>query len=192
MATAGNPSAPRHSAERPGSACQAQAGARIPALLGRAVPLALASFHAWLFWTHATSGRLLEPGTAIRWLLAALLLGGFIALRRLGLPVLLGRKALVLWLLVVLLHCHATWSAGPGPDAASLPQSLTAFASQLVDAAGGVLLGLGLLILLARRHAIRPRALPFLEARSLAACPTLGSHGFRLSPRPPPSALLIA
>jgi hypothetical protein len=192
MATAGNPSAPRHPAERPGSACPAQAGATIPALLGRAVPLGLASFHAWLFWTHATSGRLLEPGTAIRWLLAALLLGGFIALRRLGLPILFGRRALVLWLLVGLLHCHAAWSEGPVLDTLSLPPSLTAFASQLVDAAGGVLLGLGLLIVLARRHAIRPRALPFREARSRAASPTLGSRGFRLSPRPPPSALLVA
>ena len=186
MATAGIPSIAKGPTERRRSASRTSARAGIPALVGLVALLALASFHAWLFWTHATSGRLLEPGTAARWLVAALILGGFMALRRLGLPVLLGRKALVLWLLVVLLHCHAAWSAGPGLDTVSLPQSVTVFASQLGVAAGGVLLGLALLILLARRHAIRPRALPCREARSLAGSPTLGSHGFPFSPRPPP------
>jgi len=186
MATAGIPSIAKGPTERRRSASRTSARAGIPALVGLVALLALASFHAWLFWTHATSGRLHEPGTAIRWLLAALLLGGFIALRRLGLPVLFGRRALVLWLLVGLLHCHAAWSEGPVLDTLSLPPSITAFASQLVGAVGSVLLALGLLVLLARRHATRPRALPFREARSRAASPTLGSHGLRFSPRPPP------
>jgi hypothetical protein len=74
--------------------------------------LALVLFHAALFWNHIGEGRLLDPAVAARWSLAVLLLLAMAALRRAGVPLLWGRRALVVWVLAALLH----WTAAPAAD----------------------------------------------------------------------------
>ena len=76
------------------------------------VTLALVVFHAALFWNQIGEGRLFDPAVAARWSMAALLLLALAALRRAGVPLLWGRRALVVWVLVALLH----WTAAPPAD----------------------------------------------------------------------------
>lgn len=161
----------------------------VQVLAGRCAVAVLTAFHAWLFWVHATTGRLLDPATAFRWFAGALILCGFVAMRRLGGPLLWGRKALVFWLLVVLLHCSAVGAELNGPAAGMIPESVSVLVVQIATAAPGVLLGLGLLSLLARRHGARPRALPLAAVRGFACGTPLAGHVFRFSPRPPPDRL---
>jgi hypothetical protein len=71
---------------------------------GLVAALALASFHIFLFWNRLVGGDLLDPAIALRWVAAAGLVSALAALRRMGVPLARGRKALVIWLLVVLLH----------------------------------------------------------------------------------------
>lgn len=163
------------------------AGAR--AVLGPAAVAALTGFHAWLFWTHAITGRLLDPATALRWVAAALIVAGFVARHRLGRPLTSGRQALVLWLLVALLHGHAAVSARGLPAAAAIPESVSVLIVQIATAAPGVLLGLGLLLLLARRHGARPRARSRIGVLHFACGIPLAGHFFRFAPRPPPDLL---
>ena len=80
-----------------------------------------------------------------------------------------------------------TGAAGHLP-AAALPETVNVVLTQIA-AAPVVLLGTGLLLLLARRHVERPRALALVELRRfLCGTPLAGNH-FRFSPRPPPQLL---
>ncbi len=80
----------------------------------RALPVGLITlllaFHAWLFVSSITTGRVLELGVALRWAAGLGLSAAFVALWRLGVPLLRGRKALVLWILVGVLHASAVAS----------------------------------------------------------------------------------
>ena len=156
---------------------------------GRSVIAGLAGFHASLLWVHATTGRLLDPATALRWVAAALILAGFLALRRGGRPLASGRRALVLWLLVAMLHGHAMAGAARSVEAASVPETVTVFLTQIAVTAPAVLIGASLILLLARRHVDRPRALALAEARRSVGGVPLAGHVFRFSPRPPPRLL---
>ncbi len=64
----------------------------------------LALLHGQLLWQRIASYTLLEPLVALRWGVAMLVLAGFVYLRRAGISVVLGHKALILWLLVLLVH----------------------------------------------------------------------------------------
>jgi len=77
--------------------------------------LALVVFHISLFWERLIGGDLVDPAVALRWLAAAGLVAALVFLRRMGVPVASGRKAFVLWLLVLLLHA----SGGRAPAASS-------------------------------------------------------------------------
>jgi hypothetical protein len=156
---------------------------------GRSVIAGLAGFHASLFWVHATTGRLLDPATALRWVAAALILAGFLTLRRVGRPLATSRRALVLWLLVVLLHGHAAVGVADGVPAAAVPETVTVLLTQIAVTAPAALLGAGLILLLARRHVTRPRALARADARRSVGSAPLAGHVFRFSPRPPPRLL---
>lgn len=100
---------------------------------------ALVLLHLAIFWSHLDSGALLDPAIAGRWLLGVVLVGFLVLLRRRGVPLLWGRRALVVWMLVVLLH----WTAGaPGqpatieaPHATGILFLLPATAAPLVAAA---------------------------------------------------------
>lgn len=188
MRIAENPS-PARTRDRASFAPDSGGRPSIRLVLTRSGFTALAGFHAWLFWVHATTGRLLDPATTSRWVAAALILIGFLALRRVGRPLASGRRALVLWLLVALLHGHAAVGAAGGVPAAAVPETVTVLLTQIAVAAPAVLLGAGLILMLARRHIGRPRALALTEARRSVGSAPLAGHVFRFSPRPPPRLL---
>jgi hypothetical protein len=71
---------------------------------GLALTGALAGFHFLLLWRRIQDLSLLQPGVALRWLVAAALLAAMACLTRTGGSLFRGRRALVLWLLVLLLH----------------------------------------------------------------------------------------
>ena len=75
--------------------------------LGLAAAATLAVLHASLLWDRVVQGRLSDPVVAVRWLAAVVLMGALLALRRRGVSLLWGRRALVFWLLVLLLHAGA-------------------------------------------------------------------------------------
>ena len=148
--------------------------------------LALVLFHAALFWNHIGEGRLLDPAVAARWSLAVLLLLAMAALRRAGVPLLWGRRALVVWLLVALLH----WTAAPPADGGA-PTNGGAIGLLFVDLPAGASVtlltaSLFLLILLGARRT--PRSTCALRASAPAAerrhAPLLSGH---LASRAPPS-----
>ena len=120
---------------------------------------ALALFHVSLLWTRLVDGQLLDPLVAVRWLGAAALTGGLIALRRRGVSLVTGRRALVVWLLVVLLH----WSATPAVAVAYDGQPST---SELIfvvpSTAAAALVGLGLLVATFAASRVRRPALACL------------------------------
>ena len=96
-------------------------------------------FHGVLFCLHLVDGRLFEPAVAMRWAMAGVLLAVLIAFRRVGLPLVIGRRAMVVWTLAALLHLNAsgpptseTLSSNLPPNPAHalflLPVSAAAFA----------------------------------------------------------------
>lgn len=146
---------------------------------------ALVAFHAWLLWSHVVQGRALEPQTAVRWLAAALVLAAFRSLSRHGLPLLWGRRAIVLWLLVILIHCHATWTGDVAGFQIGIPETIHALA-QLAEPA--VVLGLILFSLLTAAAAWSPgRRVEHVRPARIAGLPSSG-YLFARSPRPPPAA----
>jgi hypothetical protein len=157
----------------------------LPGHAGRVAVLLLVAHHAWLLGARILDGQIVDPLVALRWTAAALLATAFLGLRRLGLPLVRGRKAIVLWLLVVLLHAHAAWvPATTGAPAAGRETVATAAAPVV---AGSVLaLGLFLLTLLLRET--RPAVALARGPLSGEAPPRLAASGFllRLSARPPP------
>lgn len=64
----------------------------------------VALYHAFLLWQRVADLTLFEPVIAARWLATLVLLLGLFRLHRRGVPLIWGRKALVFWLLVLLLH----------------------------------------------------------------------------------------
>jgi hypothetical protein len=68
---------------------------------------ALVLFHAWLMGRRLSDPTALDPRVLLRWLAALAVVGALLWLRRLGLPLLRGRKALALWTVALLLHGNA-------------------------------------------------------------------------------------
>ncbi len=154
--------------------------------LGRLGFAALALFHGWLLGAHLLDGRAFAPATAIRWALALLVLVGFRALSRRGLPLFFGRRAVGLWLLVVIIHCSAAWEGGAAAALdRAIPESVTALAQ---FSAATAVLGLAL------AAALASAAQPWAGGRPAFSVPVpvagLPASGFRygFSPRPPPLA----
>jgi hypothetical protein len=69
-----------------------------------AVLAALVLFHAWLAGRRLADQSALDPHVLLRWLAGLGVVGALLWLRRLGLPLLRGRKALALWTVALLLH----------------------------------------------------------------------------------------
>jgi hypothetical protein len=72
--------------------------------LGLVAVASLVLLHVSILWARVTQGQLGEPLVAVRWGAAFVLLFALAALRRRGVPLLWGRRALVFWLLVLVLH----------------------------------------------------------------------------------------
>jgi hypothetical protein len=143
-------------------------------------------FHVDLLVAQALDGRLLEPATLLRWTIGGLLLAGFVAVQRVGMPVIRGREAAVFWLLVALLHGPAALrseasGAEVRPVAATLATSVVAL--------GGALLGALALAGLNRRQGHTP---PFPSTGRLQTDRpidrTASPFRLALAPRPPPAA----
>lgn len=115
---------------------------------GLIAALALAIFHISLFWDRLLGGDLFDPAIALRWVAAAGLVAALAALRRMGVPLASGRKAFVIWLLVVLLH--ASGRAVPVAPGDSPTGVDTTWIFVLPSAVGVV--GLGLLCATAARR----------------------------------------
>lgn len=77
---------------------------RLIGLGGFALTAGLAVFHGGLLWQRLTDGSLLQPVVVVRWAVSALLVLALYRLWSRGLPVVRGRRAGVLWMVVVLLH----------------------------------------------------------------------------------------
>jgi hypothetical protein len=92
---------------------------------GLMAALALAIFHIFLFWDRLVGGDLFDPAIALRWLAAAGLVSALAALRRMGVSLASGRKAFVIWLLVVLLHAsgRSVPVVAPGDSLAEIDAS---------------------------------------------------------------------
>ena len=153
---------------------------------GRIAVTSLVAFHGWLLWTHAFGGRAIDLQTAARWAVAILVLAGFRALHRCGMPLFWGRRAIVLWLLVVVLHCSAVWAGEATSLDVGIPETISVLAQLTVPAAS--VLGMIFLGLAAARLAGVPAGIDWHEAPvNFAGLPASGLI-FRFSPRPPPVA----
>ena len=156
--------------------------------LVQAAILVLACFHAWLFRAQILDGKFFEPAMAARWIAAALILTAFLALRRRGVPVLWGRRAVVLWLFVVFLHWHAI-AASPGAarDASTLPAAAGAVATTIGLAPVVAALGLAVLAALRRREAAGLRVVRLVAAGATGSGAVLAGTVLQISSRPPPA-----
>ena len=153
---------------------------------GRLALSVLLAFHAWLLWTHLVGGRPLELQTAARWLVALGVLVGFRALRRRGVSPFLGKRAGVLWLLVVLIHCHAVWNSQPVSLELGIPETAEVFAKLAAPlVAVFTLLFAG--ALLARLFVLGPAWLAGGSSPHVSGLLSPG-FGIRFLPRPPPIA----
>ena len=77
---------------------------RIPKIVRHLPLVVLSVYHLELLLERIAERSLLQPQIGLRWLASLGLLYGFYRLRRSGRPWLLGRRAVVLWLLVAALH----------------------------------------------------------------------------------------
>ncbi len=104
-----------------------------------ALAAVLAVFHGRLLWQRLTDGSLLQPVVVARWGVSVLLIAALLRLWSRGLPVLRGRRAGVLWLIVALLHAFTP--GGPLPEAelvgeGMLPAALALLAFLAIGLAG--------------------------------------------------------
>lgn len=166
----------------------AQVAPRQPLLVvaSRAAALALIAFHVWLLWAHILTGRLLDPAVATRWVVGAGLFAGLVGLKRLGVPVLFGRNAAVIWTLVAVLHCHAAITT---PAAGAHPSGPSAAVLVVPVTLGSAAFGLGLLLWLAvrQRPVVRPRPSAWFVGPMATAGVATALHVLTLAPRPPPN-----
>jgi hypothetical protein len=145
---------------------------------------ALIAFHGWLFAGQIAAGRLDDPWLVFRWIAAALLVGGLIAVRRRESSI-FGRKSVAIWVLAALLHGPAISDLPADFNSFALPETVaTTFVQLLSSAALGAGLWLLAALLLARR---RTATLRYARVRDLA--PTGGlslRNSPHFAPRPPP------
>jgi hypothetical protein len=132
----------------------ARAGMRVLKLAGAAGVVALVAFHVFLLWDRLTGGQMFDPAVALRWVSAAGLIAALVGLRRHGVPLLSGRRALLVWLLVALLH----WTTGPPTAASDIPtgDASASLIFVLPSTAATALLGVGLLLATLTTRRARP------------------------------------
>ncbi len=114
---------------------------RLVGLGGFALTAVITVFHGGLLWQRLTDGSMLQPVVVVRWIVSALLVFALLRLWRRGLPVLRGRRAGVLWLVVVLLHAFTPGASLPAVEQVSdgiLPAALAMLALLVLGAAIGV------------------------------------------------------
>jgi hypothetical protein len=153
------------------------------------VGLLLALFHAWVLARQAWAGELVDLAVLGRWLVAAGLVYAVVALRRKGVSVFSGRKAVAIWLLAALLHAPAVARQLDSPDLPAVPDFVVAL-TQATAAASIVGLVLLAALVFSRAASRRPLVQHGRRDRSRHALPGAlapGAH-FVFAPRPPPIA----
>ena len=147
----------------------------------------LVLFHVWLLADQVWTGQLAEPERLFRWGVALALAGALVALKRRRAS-LLGRKAIAIWLLAVLLHAPAVADRLAASSLPALPGAAVTL-SQIVLASVTVAL---LRLLLGFRTPRKASASsPRLPGAVICAGPigVLSPDAFlRIAPRPPPRA----
>jgi len=154
-------------------------------LAGLGAVAALAALHLEILAERLRDESLAEPAVALRWLLAAALLGAASAVRRRGVALLRGRAGLVLALAVLLLHVGAPSSSGTTPDLTALLAALPAGI-----ALGGVVAGAAWRGRAPARR-LAPRSGDARRDRR-SRRPSLGGLQSHFVPRPPPRLALAA
>ena len=99
---------------------------RLLMLTGPVVIGALVLYHVALFWDRVVSQTLFEPAVGLRWILTLALVWMAWRFRGAGVPLLRGKKALVFWLLVAVLHASFAGPLAVAGSPASLDGSGTA------------------------------------------------------------------
>lgn len=152
---------------------------------GAAGAAGLMVFHARLLWLRASGGSILDSSVGLRWGLAALLLGAALALRRRALWLPNGRRALIFWLLVAVLH----WNAGSPETRLALADSQFAVDTLVLlpAASAGFAFGAGLVLLSLGRRRLAPTLAPQLEPCFAPAPAFRAGWGLILAARPPPA-----
>jgi FtsH-binding integral membrane protein len=140
----------------------------------------LVAFHGWLFAGRLAGGELLEPAVALRWIASVLLVIALLGLRRAGVPLIRGRKALVFWVLVLLLH----WTATPLAERGLPVNELLIAAPGVITLAVGV--GLVLATVLVRRR-VRPPRMTRIRPLPPTVTPVLQCLLTVHAARPPPA-----
>ncbi len=157
---------------------------RAAAVLGGVLVL----FHIWLFLDRLWQGQLADAGSLLRWAAAGGLTAGLWALRRSGVSLLRGRKAIAIWVLAALLHAPAMAGDNPAEHTPALAEVVTTVA-QVIGAIG---VGLGVILLAV---ALRGQARPLLaRARAVAPGrlrPYAAGRSLHFSSRPPPTSPLF-
>ena len=133
-----------------------------------------------------------DPAVAVRWSVGALLLAALVALGRAGVPVLWGRRALVVWVLVALLHV----TAAPATDLGGITRTAAQTTQVLVDlpsgAAAALLFAVSLVVLLLLRARVAAHGAGSMRVRPSAAAgahpPILSLH---LASRAPPIGIRL-
>ena len=138
--------------------------------------------HGWLLLGRLRDASISEPAVALRWGLAALVLGLAALFQRRGLTVFSGRSGLAFWLLVLLLHVGVT----PVPTV-GLPSEKLLVALPL-----GIATALALALGAAHRagragRAPRPRPSPRSRQQEPPVRPRPPLVALRFAPRPPPA-----
>jgi len=138
--------------------------------------------HGWLLLGRLRDASISEPTVALRWGLAALVLGLAALFQRRGLTVFSGRSGLAFWLLVLLLHVGVT----PVPTVGLPSEKLLVALPLGIATALAVALGAGHL---AGRTVRAPRLRPPARTRHEAppARPSPPLVALRFAPRPPPA-----
>jgi hypothetical protein len=145
---------------------------------------ALGLFHLWLFARQAWTGELGSPDTILKWIAAAALVAALVALRRAGVPLARGRKAVAIWTLVALLHAPAVGERLSTFDTPGLPETAIALTQVVVSLAP--MAGALFLLWLARTTVPRPSRAS--QPAAAAFSPRrLARASFAFAPRPPPS-----
>lgn len=142
----------------------------------------LGGFHLWLLGNQAWSGQLSEPDLILRWAAALALAAGLVALRRRG-ESLVGRKAVVIWLLAGLLHGPALGNDLDGFATPSLPEAVATLGQVVASVSA---LALALLAL----SPLRPWRTPNRRVGPARVTPHASlldaGSGLGFRPRPPP------
>ncbi len=150
-----------------------------PSRLGSLAVLALVALHLPRLIERLRDASIVEPGVLLRWLLVPVVLAGFVALRRRNVPLLRGRGALAVWLLVLLIHAAPMVNDGAHDLLVVAPVALA-----ILAAVAECVRRLG-------RVVARGKAPGRAPARfALPASPAFAFAGFL--PRPPPATLAAA